>query len=222
MIHLALIDDHVITRKGIKTIIELNRDIKVVAEASNGKELLDLLATAKTLPDIIILDISMPIMNGYTTIDLLREKYPSIKIIIFSLLFEEDTVIDMIARGASGFINKSADPSTLAKSIIKVHTTGFYISDLAKKEYFRNDISGKKRNGFSGKHFLSPKEVEFIRLASSNLSYKEIAEKMEVSPKTIENYRDSLFQKLEIKNRAALALYGFKNGLINLFSEREE
>jgi len=220
MITLALVDDHEITRKGIKTIIELHPNIKVILEASNGKELLDQLENARVLPAVAILDIAMPVMNGFTTIDELQEKYPSVKIIVFSLLYEEDTVINMITRGACGYITKSADPSSLAEAVSTVQTKGFYLGELVKKEYFRKNSLREKKSGFTGKQYLSQKEVEFIKLAATNLNYKEIAEIMEVKPKTIENYRDSLFQKLEIKNRAALVLYGFKNGLVNIFPEK--
>lgn len=216
MIQLALVDDHVVTRKGIKTILELHPDLKVVLEASNGKELLENLAGIKP-PDIIILDINMPLMNGYQTIEELQVKYPGIKVIVFSLINEEDAVINMISSGACGYINKNTDPSTLADAVITAHKKGFYLSELVKKEYFRKSAVDKKRPGFNGKQYLSPKEIQFLQLAASNLNYKEIAAIMEISPKTLENYRDSLFMKLDIKNRASLTLYGLKNGLIDLF-----
>lgn len=218
MIKLALVDDHIVTRKGIRTIIEMHHEIRVILEASNGKELLQSLSKTDNHPDIILLDISMPVMNGFDTIEVLQTRHPSIKVIIFSLLGEEDTVIHMIRKGACGYIQKNTDPLQLASIINTVQTTGFYIGDLVKKDYFQNNLQGKRKGNFLGKNVLSPKELEFIRLSSTNLNYKEIAEKMEVSPKTIENYRDSLFQKLEIKNRAALALYAFKNGLIDNFT----
>lgn len=218
MIKLALVDDHIVTRKGIRTIIEMHHEIRVILEASNGKELLQSLSKTDNHPDIILLDISMPVMNGFDTIEALQTKYPSIKVIVFTLLGEEDTVIHMIRKGASGYIRKNTDPLQLSTIINTVQTTGFYIGDLVKKDHFQTSLQGKKKGYFLGKHVLSPKELEFIHLSSTNLNYKEIAEKMEVSPKTIENYRDSLFQKLEIKNRAALALYAFKNGLIDNFT----
>lgn len=214
MITVALVDDHVITRKGIKSVIELHPEIKVVHEAANGKQLMEQLPGVH-IPDILILDINMPEMNGFETIRAVQRKFPSIKIIVFSLICEEDAVINMITSGACGYITKSADPSSLATVITTVYETGIYVSELVKKEYFKYAAKTKIKPGFNGAQYLSPKELEFIKLSTSNLSYKEIAEILEVSPKTIENYRDSLFQKLNIHNRAALALYGFKNGLIN-------
>lgn len=218
MILLALVDDHAITRKGIKSILEMSPEIKVIAEASNGKEILELLGQLPELPDILLLDISMPVMNGFDTLKQLQKRYPSIKVIIFSMLSQEDTVIHMIQNGASGFINKNTDPSMLAKIVVKVNQTGYYLGDIVKKKYFKKMGNPRKEGMFIGKKVLSPKEIAFIRLSTSNLNYKEIAEILEVSPKTIENYRDSLFQKLEIKNRAALALYAFQNGIIDPFT----
>ncbi|MES2331267.1 MAG: response regulator transcription factor [Bacteroidota bacterium] len=216
MIHLALVDDHTVTRKGIRSIIELHTGIKVILEASNGKELLEKLATGKQ-PDVIILDINMPQMNGYQAIEELHSKYPNIKVIAFSFIDEEDAVMNMIYAGACGYISKNADPSTLADAVITAHKKGFYLSELVKKEYFRKYTNDKKRPGFHGKEYLPPKELQFLKLAATNLNYKEIAAIMEVSPKTVENYRDNLFMKLDIKNRAALTLYGLKNGLIDIF-----
>jgi two-component system invasion response regulator UvrY len=216
MISVALADDHLVTRTGIKTILQLHRYIRVDVEASNGIELFDRLSRCIALPEIAIVDINMPLMNGFETVKQLQRQYPSIKIIAFSLIYEEDAVINMITLGACGYIPKSADPALLADAVFAVHEKGFYLGELVKKEYFNTDHTVKKRPAFTGKQLLTQKEVAFIKLAATNLNYKEIAEIMEVSPKTVENYRDSLFMKLEIKNRAALALYGFKNGLVNI------
>ena len=157
MIHVALVDDHITTRKGIKAIIESNPRIKVILEASNGMELLDSLKKLSSPPDIILLDINMPIMDGFTTIEKCKPLYPSTQIIIFSLLYAEDAVINAITKGACGFINKSADPSSLANAIITVYETGVYFGNLVKKEYFKRRLSVKKKAGFNGKEFLNEK-----------------------------------------------------------------
>jgi DNA-binding NarL/FixJ family response regulator len=214
MIKLILADDHAVTRKGIKTIIEQDSEINVIKEVSNGKKLLDYLLESKSLPDIIMLDLEMPVMDGPKIINLLHEKFPNIKIIIFSLLHEPDIVINMISKGASGFISKSEDISHLAEAIKDVYTTGHYFGELVKKEYFNVHVKNKDKDGFTGRQILSSREVEFIKIAASNLTYPEIALQMNLSIKTIENYRDSLFQKLEINNRPALILFGVRNGII--------
>jgi two-component system invasion response regulator UvrY len=216
MINIALADDHAVTRKGIKTILELNPELNVSIEASNGLELEELLRSASVLPDIVILDVCMPGMNGFGTIDMIKEHFPSVHILVFSLLCEEDTIINMITRGACGYIAKSADPIILTDAVLTIYDKGFYIGELTKKEYFRKKAPVKDREGFYGKSFLTAKEVSFIRLATTNLNYHEIADKMGVRPKTLENYRDGVFQKLGINNRAALALYAFRSGLVEI------
>jgi DNA-binding NarL/FixJ family response regulator len=218
MISLALVDDHITTRKGIKTLLELNKDIRVIVEASNGKEFLDKLLPGK-LPDIAIIDINMPEMNGYELARQMQLHYPSVKMIVLSLIREEDAVMNMISCGACGFISKSADPSALTKAVTTVYTKGFYFGGLAKKEYFGKEVMAKRPLGFNGRQYLSQKELSFINLAATDLNYKEIAEIMQVSPKTVENYRDNIFEKLAIKSRAALVLYAFKNGLIDMFGQ---
>jgi DNA-binding NarL/FixJ family response regulator len=217
MISVGLVDDHSITRHGIRKILELHNDIKVILEASHGLDLLDQLDKARSVPDIIIMDINMPVMNGFKAVQQLQLKFPKIKIIILSLITEEDTIINMINSGVCGYIPKSADPAIFANAVIAVFKNGFYLGKLVKKEYFSNSQTALKREGFTGKKFLSPKELHFMRLAATNLSYPEIAIEMKVKPKTVENYRDSLFHKLDIKNRAALALYGYKHGLLDFF-----
>lgn len=214
MITIMLADDHAVTRIGIKSIIELNTEIRVIYEASNGKEILKILEK-EALPDIIIIDIQMPVMNGYDSVKVLHKLYPTIKIIVFSFITEQDAIINMISQGVSGYITKSSDPSTLAEAILSVYSNGFYLGKLVKKEYFKTSKTMKNIRGFMGKYLITEKELAFLKLASSNLSYIEIATLMEVQPKTLENYRDSLFRKLDINNRAALALFAFKNGLVD-------
>ncbi|MBV9988087.1 MAG: response regulator transcription factor [Chitinophagaceae bacterium] len=214
MIKIALVDDHAVTRRGIKAILESAGDIKVVLEASDGLELIKTLETGIVLPQLLILDISMPSMNGYDTVDAVKRIYPDIQVLIFSLLSEEDSILNMITRGACGYISKSADPLVLVEAVKAIHEKGFYLPDWLKKRYFDQQNSGEKRPGFYGRNFLTAKELAFIRLACSNLTYHEIAEQLNVRPRTVENYRDNLFEKLGINNRAALAVYAFRNGIV--------
>jgi len=219
MITLILADDHKVTRTGIKTILELDQEIKVVKEVSNGKELLDYLSECTQVPDTLLLDLEMPILDGPKVINILHEKYPTLKTIIFSFLHETDIVMNMITKGASGFISKSEDPDNIAKAIKEVYYNGYYLGELVKKDYFKIAMAPKSKEGFAGRQILSAREVEFIKLAASNMTYPEIAQIMNVSSKTLENYRDSLFQKLEFKNRAAMIVYGIRNGIIHASGE---
>lgn len=215
-IRIALVDDHVLTRKGIKSIIEINPDMAVILEAGNGIELFDQLSLIDVVPDFVILDLSMPKMNGIETIDELQLKYPSIKIIVFSLFRETDTVLNVLGRGVSGYIHKSAAPEILLQAIKKNITDDYFISDLVKKDFPLNRIPAKKKKGFHGQIYLSSLELQFVKLAADDLTLQEIADKMNKTRSTMENYRDSLFTKLNISNRAALVSYAYKNGLIEI------
>ena len=219
MISIGLVDDHITTRAGLKTLIEHHSRIKVTLEASSGKELLSKLANLSIHPQILILDLNMPEMNGLETLNAVKNAYPSMKIIVFSMFTEEDMIINMITHGANGFLAKNSDPSKLEEAILMVSSVGYYVGELSKKEYFNNSNKSKTKSGFTGKAFLNDKELEFMKLSASNLTLKQMAETMKVSPKTIENYRDSLFHKLGINNRSSLVIYGIKNGIIPVFTK---
>ena len=216
MIYIGLVDDHEITRKGIKTIIETDAGIEVVIEASNGIDLFNWLPTLTRLPDILILDVSMPGMNGYETIIQLVAKFPAIKILVFSLISEVNAIMNMINNGASGYIHKSADPFSLIEAIKTIQKQDYYINDLVKREYFAMDDNNAVKMGQLGKINMTPREIEFIKLSGTNMTYKQMATYIGVSPKTLENYRENLFKKLRLKNRAGLVAYGYRNGILNL------
>nr|WP_294994506.1 response regulator transcription factor [uncultured Sediminibacterium sp.] len=212
---IGLVDDHAITRKGIKTLLEMNKQYQVTVEASNGKDLLAILDDG-TVPDVLILDLSMPEMSGFDIINQIHTQYPSVKIFIFSFYQSEDVILNTIYQGACGYLPKSADPSQLERAIQAVLDYGFYIPGHIKRKYGELTKS-RSTKGFQGKQLLTEKEIQFIKLACTNLTYKEISLKLSVQPKTLENYRDSIFQKLGINNRAALTFYAIENGIVQLF-----
>jgi len=214
-VKIGLVDDHVITRTGIKTLLEMNRQYQVIIEASSGKELFSMLEN-DTVPDVLILDLSMPSMSGFDVIKEINKHHPSIKIFIFSFYQSEDVILNAIYQGACGYLPKSADPSILQTAIQSVVDYGFYIPEQIKRKYGQI-TKASSRKGFQGKQLLTEKEIQFIKLASTNLKYKEICLQLNVQPKTLENYRDSIFQKLGINNRAALTFYAIENGIVQLF-----
>ncbi len=214
-ISVALVDDHSVVRLGVKSLVTQKGNVKVVLEASNGKELFEKLHTFP-IPDIIILDVNMPSMNGVDTLKRLKVYYPEIKAIVYSLIKEEDTVINMISHGAKAYVSKSESPETLVCAIEHVYENGGYFGTNFTWKEIKTHVNGLIKDGFNGKQFLSNKEVKFIQLSATNLTYTEIAETIGVTRKTLENYRDSLYYKLNIKNRAALVLYGLRNGIIEI------
>lgn len=214
-IKIGLVDDHAVTRKGIKSLLESNQDYNVIVEASSGKELLSYLKN-NIIPDVLILDLSMPNMNGFDVIKEIKKDYSTIKIFIFSFYQSDDVILNAIHLGACGYLPKSADPANLDTAVQSIVEFGFYLPDQFKRKYGQIAAS-KSKAGFKGKQSFTEKEIQFIRLASSNMTYKEIASKLNVQPKTLENYRDNIFQKLGINNRAALTFYAIENGIVQLF-----
>jgi two-component system invasion response regulator UvrY len=209
-INIAIADDHVLFRKGLSELIAGFDHMAVLFDVSNGKEMLDELRKAKHLPDICILDINMPVLNGYETAPLIRKEWPEMKMLALSMYDTEFNIINMIRAGADGYVLKDAEPRELQKALTAINEEGFYHSEL---------VSGRALRGHSDRtaklHFTD-KEEQFLSYCSSDMTYKDIAEIMNVSPRTVDGYRDTLFAKLDIKTRTGLAIYAIKSGLAKI------
>jgi two-component system, NarL family, invasion response regulator UvrY len=212
MIHIALADDHAMLRKGVAGVLSQFENMKVVLEASNGKELLDKIQLAATKPDICILDINMPVLNGYDTAAELRKRWPEIKILALSMYDTELNVIKMLRNGANGYVLKDSDPEELRNAINAVNKDGFYHSDIVtgRMLHILHDPDGRINLE------LNEREMLFLKYCSTELTYKEIADEMCLSPRTIDGYREALFKKLNITTRTGLAMYSIKAGLVNV------
>lgn len=208
-IHIALADDHTILRKGVAEILSRFGDIKVVIEAGNGQELLDKISAAKTLPDVCIVDINMPVMNGYETTAAICRQWPDIKVLALSMYDAELNVIRMLRNGAHGYVLKDADPMELRVAITEVAKHGIYHSDLVRGR------TKHSAGNFSGTD-LNDRETQFLELCCTELTYKEIAEKMHLSPRTIDGYREALFERLTITSRTGLVIFAIKTGLVHI------
>lgn len=212
MIHIALADDHTILRKGVAEILSKFEDMTVSIEAGNGKELIEKLSAAATLPDICIVDINMPEMNGYETASEIRKHWPEVKILALSMYDTELNIIKMLRNGANGYVLKDSDPEDLRVAITRVCRDGFYHSELVTGRMLNilHDPDGKLNVE------LNDREIKFLQLSCTELTYKEIAEQMCLSPRTIDGYREDLFKKLNITSRTGLAMYAIKAGLVNV------
>ncbi len=212
MIKIAIADDHTILRKGVIEILSRFENMMVVAEAANGKELVTRLQSAATLPDVCIIDINMPEMNGYETAAEVRRLWPDIRILALSMYDTELNVIKMLRNGANGYVLKDSDPEDLKIAINKVYKEGLYHSELVTGRMMNliNDPDGKINAE------LNDREINFLRYACTELTYKEIADQMHLSPRTIDGYREDLFKKLSITSRTGLAIYAIKAGLVNV------
>jgi DNA-binding NarL/FixJ family response regulator len=215
MANIALVEDHVLLRRGLAVLIkELGN--KICFEADNGKECMAMLA-ANNKPDIILMDINMPVMDGYETALFVKNTYPAVKVLALSMYDDETAVIRMLKNGARGYILKNCDPMQLTNAIQAVMNKGYYHSDLVSSRLihainnYDDDKSGLKKM-FS----LNAREVDFLKLTATELTYKEMASKMHVSFRTVDGYREALFLKLNIKSRVGLVIYAIKNGIVIL------
>lgn len=212
-IKIAIVDDHQLFRRGLIGLVEsLNDNINIVFEAENGKDLLRQLKTQEE-PDLIILDISMPIMDGFETAKILQKEYPEYRILVLSMNEDEESLVKMLRYGIKGFVGKDIEPEELLIAISKILHGGFYYSDRMT-EHLINTLQPKQKNELIDS--LSERELNFLKLACSEKTYKEIAEEMFVSPKTIEGYRDSVYAKLNLKSRVGMCMFAIKAGIINI------
>lgn len=210
---IVIVDDHLLIAKALRSIIELFQGFEVLFECENGKALIDRLAQAKKVPDIILLDISMPIMDGFETASIVTTTYPGILIMALTMQNDDESLIKMIKCGASGYLHKNVHPKELENALCHLDQKGYYYPEWAASKVFKTfarDTSDRNKPD------INDREKEFLQYACSELTYKEIGEKMFCSARTIEGYRDNLFEKLGVKTRVALALYAVKTGIHKL------
>lgn len=207
-IKIAVADDHTILRKGVIELINAFGDFEVILDATNGRELITKIQQSAVLPDVCLIDINMPVLNGYETAEELRKTWPALKILALSMYNAEYTIIRMLASGANGYILKEADPIALREALIGVYENEYYYSEQLSGKMVHTLLEGKKL-----KMHITEKELQFLKHCCSELNYKEIAEKMFLSPRTVEGYRDALFEKLNIKTRTGLVIFALEMGL---------
>jgi DNA-binding NarL/FixJ family response regulator len=208
---IAIIDDHILIAKAITGIIENFKQFNVLYECENGKVLLDKLQVKKNIPDIVLLDISMPIMDGFETAAWLRDNHPEILVMALSMQDDEQSLIKMVKAGAKGYLLKNVHPTELEKALDGLVKNGSYFPEWAASKVF---MSLSKPTTSNDNFAITEREKEFLLFTTSEMSYKEIAEKMFCSPRTVESYRDSLFEKLDLKSRVGLAVFAIKNGYV--------
>lgn len=212
----ALADDHALIRNGLANLIDTFAGFKVILQASNGQELLDALKP-KLLPGIVLMDINMPKKDGYEATKLLRKLYPEIKVLAVSVYDNEEAIIRMIKNGACGYILKDSEPEELQLALNEIVKKGYYHSELVTNQMLKIIRQDAGNDDYKLPSIrLNDREIEFLKLACSELTYKEIADKMFLSPRTIDGYRDALFEKLKVKTRVGLVLYTIKNSIVSI------
>ncbi|MGN7867149.1 response regulator [Chryseobacterium sp. 22458] len=205
---IVIVDDHILIAKALEGIISNFSEFEVIYVCENGKDLIEKFEEGNIIPDIILLDISMPIMDGFETAAWLTKNHPDIKVMALSMQGDDNSVIKMIKNGAKGYLLKNTHPKDLETALSRLNTDGFFYPDWASKIIFSN--LGKEEPEVSIK--ISEREKEFLKYTVTELSYKEIADRMCCSPRTVESYRDQLCEKLDLKTRVGLAVFAIKNG----------
>ncbi|MES2829502.1 MAG: response regulator transcription factor [Bacteroidota bacterium] len=206
---IVLVDDHRLFRKGIASLIDTFNDYEVLFDAGNGEEFCAKI-TPKFKPDLVLLDLNMPGMDGKQTSEWIKTNYPEIRIIVLSMAEDEDAVLSMIKTGIKGYLLKDAEPMEFKAALDAVTKGDVYFPPFVAK-YMAESFN---KSGTDIK--LNEREIDFLRLASTELTYKEIADKMFVSLRTVDGYRDSLFVKLHVKNRVGLVLYAIKHKIVEI------
>lgn len=210
----AIVDDHLLIAKAIASVIEGFKGYEVLFEAENGQDFIEQLGLKKSIPDVVLLDISMPVMDGFEAALWLKHNHPAVKVMALTMQDDDESLIKMIRAGATGYLNKNVHPLELEKALNEI---------MAKGSYYPERFTGRLINALSNEDAysaasvkLTARETEFLRFACTELTYREIGEKMFCSARTVESYRDSLFEKLGVKTRVALVLFAVKTGLHKL------
>lgn len=211
---IVIVDDHILIAKALGSIMANFEDFEILYECQNGKELQDKFSSKKNIPSIVLLDISMPIMDGFETSKWLRENHPQVLVLALSMQDDEQSLIRMIKNGARGYLLKNVAPSELETALKTITNNGFYYPDWASNIVFSTMMGNSSNtNATLLTADLSEREKEFLKLCITEMSYKEMSEKMFCSPRTIESYRNNLCEKLNIKTRVGLAVFAIKSGL---------
>ncbi len=210
---IILADDHVLLRDALATLIDSFDELKVITAVSDGEALINTISNGK-LPDLVLLDLNMPKMDGFEAAAWLQKNCPAIKVLVLTMYDSEIALIRLLQVGVRGFLKKDIHPIELKAALISVAENGYYYS---------HNTTGKLASFFQKNHsnqssiekaLLNDLEIEFLKLASTELTYKEIADKMKITPRVIDSYRDTLFEKLDVKSRVGLAIYAVKNGIV--------
>jgi DNA-binding NarL/FixJ family response regulator len=215
-ITVALADDHALLRNALAGLINDFDNCKVILEVANGRELTEKINGAAQIPDVLLLDLNMPEMNGFDTALWLRNHFPSVRVLMLTMYDSEHVLIRLLQAGAKGFLKKDSHPADLKFAIQSVMESGYYYS---------HQTSGKLANLFRNpngdalvleKNMLTEQEIIFLKFTSSELTYKEIALEMKLRPRAVDALRDHLFEKLDIKSRVGLALFAVRHALVSL------
>jgi len=214
-IKVALVDDHVLLRNALASLIEKFENCKVVIQVSTGKALTEGVSKVN-YPDVVLLDLNMPEMDGFETASWLRDHHPQINVLMLTMYDSELTLIRLLQAGVKGFLKKDIHPNELQYAIHSVMENGYYYSHNATGKLlnlFRNNSEAHLK---LNRTMLTETDIKFLQLSCSEMTYKEIAQEMKLNPRGVDNLRDNLFTKLDVKSRVGLAMYAIRHGLVTI------
>lgn len=203
---IIIVDDHKLFAQSLQVLVNSFEGFRVNQVFKNGEELINYLENGHKEPDVLLLDMRMPVMNGIETMQWLKANKPSLKVLALTVDQEDETIIKMLRLGCRGYLLKDIEPEELEHALNAIIDNGYY-SNQTISEALSNEERKQKYEE------LTPREMEFLNHACSELTYKQVAEEMHLSPKTVENYRESLFGKLQVKSRVGLVIFAIKEGI---------
>lgn len=214
IIKVAIADDHKIFRKGVILSLRQYTNIKFVLEAENGEELLTGLPAAE--PDVVLMDLRMPVKDGIEATKTISKQYPDLHVIVLTMYEDERFVSHLMENGANGYLLKSADPAEIKKAIVEVMARGYYLNNFVNKVLLKKSHARTKSiPSLTNEVVISDKEREVLRLLCMEFTATEIAQKMEISPRTVEAIKDRMMERYNVKNTAGLVFFAVKNNLID-------
>ena len=214
---LAIVDDHTLFRKGLQSLIEMAVPEHVILfEADNGEDLQKKI-NAENQPDIILMDINMPHIDGYESVTWLNENFPLVNVLVVSMVENEESIVRMLRLGVKGYLCKDVEPAELGQALRTIMNKGFYYTDHITGmlvHSIRQESTMQKK--LTPSYSMNDRELSFLQFSCSELTYQEIAEKMFLSPKTVDGYRNTLFERFGVKSRVGLVIFAIREGLVSI------
>ena len=212
-ITIAIADDYKIFRDGLKVGLSADDNLEVIAEADNGEDLLKLLET--TRPDIILMDLNMPILDGMEATKRVKKLYPAIKVLVVTMYDDDKFIIHLMEIGANGYLLKNAEPEEIRKSIYAVHENGYYFNDLVNKALLKKLVlKNNLKPSFNNNIEFTEREQEVLKLICEEKTATEIGKEIFLSPRSVEGIRQRLIEKVGVRNTAGLVMFAIKNGIV--------
>lgn len=213
-IKIAIADDYKIYRDGLKVGLSADDNLEVVFEADNGEDLIKGLETIT--PDVIIMDLKMPIMDGMEATKEVRKKYPSIKVLVVTMYDDDKFIIHLMENGANGYLLKNTEPDEIRKSIYSVHENGYYFNDVVNKALLKKLVlKNNLKPSFNQNVELTERELEVLKLICEEKTAAEIAKEIFLSPRSVEGIRQRLIEKVGVRNTAGLVMFAVKNNMVD-------